>query len=87
MNFKNISIHERSVPIDFKHDMIRMEMKKDLKKQTATATFRKTIVDDDDYDDDDDESATESASCSGDEGEEEEEDEETPFAPSESQEL
>jgi hypothetical protein len=49
LNYKNISIYERSVPIDFKHDMIRMEMKKDLKKQTAT--FRETIMEkeQDDY--------------------------------------
>jgi hypothetical protein len=32
LNFKNISIFDRSVPIDYKHDMIKFEMKSDISK-------------------------------------------------------
>lgn len=34
LNYKNISIHDRSVPIDFKHEMLNVEVKKDLIKKT-----------------------------------------------------
>lgn len=50
LNYKNISIHDRSVPIDFKHDMVRIEMKKDLMKK-QTATFRESIMEKEDQDD------------------------------------
>ena len=33
LNYKNISIYERSVPIDFKHQMIKFEIKSDIAKQ------------------------------------------------------
>ena len=33
LNYKNISIYERSVPIDYKHNMIKFEMKTNLAKQ------------------------------------------------------
>lgn len=48
LNYKNISIYDRSVPIDFKHDMIHIELKKDVKKQTIT--FRDTIMEEEDED-------------------------------------
>jgi hypothetical protein len=43
LNYKNISVYDRSVPIDFKHEMIHVELKKDLAKQT----IRETIVEED----------------------------------------
>jgi len=33
LNFKNISVYDRSVPLDFKHDMIKFEIKSDIVKQ------------------------------------------------------
>jgi hypothetical protein len=32
LNFKNISVYDRSVPLDFKHDMIKFEIKSDIVK-------------------------------------------------------
>jgi superfamily II DNA or RNA helicase len=43
LNYKNISVYDRSVPIDFKHEMIHVELKKDLGKQTV----RETIIEED----------------------------------------
>jgi len=33
LNYKNISIYERSVPIDYKHNMVKFEIKSDITKQ------------------------------------------------------